>query len=341
MTLSIAMTAPGGVDVLEPVQAELPPPRAGEVRLRQTAIGVNFVDIYQRTGLYPVPSMPAVLGVEGAGVVEAVGPHVKALRSGDRVAYAGMPLGGYAEARNLPESRLVRIPDSVDDKTAAAAMLRGITAHMLLYRVSPLREGMVVLVHAAAGGLGLILTQWAKRLGATVIGTVGSPDKAELGRSHGLDHAILYRDTDFVAEVRRLTDGAGVDIAYDGVGGETLTRTLDAMKPFGTIISVGQASGSLPSIALGELGPRRSLSIARPSSFAYANDPTSYTAATAALFKELGRGLKIKIGAEFPLIEAAKAQRRNPSSSWAQRSGRYCCGHERGGDKPPAAHQDL
>ncbi|MFB9268518.1 quinone oxidoreductase [Bradyrhizobium erythrophlei] len=302
------MTAPGGVDVLKPVRAELPAPAANEVRLRQAAIGVNFVDIYQRTGLYPVPGMPAVLGIEGAGVVESVGADVTTLRSGDRVAYAGLPLGGYAEARNIAASRLVRIPDGIDDRTAAAAMLRGITAHMLLDRVCPIRQGMVLLVHAAAGGLGLILTQWAKHLGATVIGTAGSRDKAELGRSYGLDHAILYRETDFVAEVRRLTDGAGVDIAYDGVGGETLTRTLDAMKPFGTVISIGQASGSLPAVTLGELGPRRSLALARPSSFAYANDPKSYARATAALFEQLGRGLKIKIGAEFPLAEAAHAQ---------------------------------
>ncbi|WP_375780660.1 quinone oxidoreductase [Bradyrhizobium sp. ma5] len=304
------MTAPGGVDVLKPVRADLPRPAADEVRLRQTAIGVNFVDIYQRMGLYPVPGMPAVLGVEGAGVVEAVGTEVKAFRIGDRVAYAGLPLGGYAEARNLPTSRLVRIPDGIDDQTAAAAMLRGITAHMLLDRVCPVRQGMVVLVHAAAGGLGLILTQWAKRLGATVIGTVGSFDKAELARSHGLDHAILYRETDFVAEVRRLTNGTGVDIAYDGVGGETLTRTLDAMKPFGTVISVGQAGGSLPAIALGELGPRRSLSLARPSFLAYAGDPKSYARATAALFEQLGRGLKIKIGAELALSDAATAHLR-------------------------------
>jgi NADPH:quinone reductase len=308
MTLSIAMTAPGGVDVLKPVHADLPPPGGGEVRLRQTAIGVNFVDIYQRMGLYPVPGVPAVLGVEGVGIVEAVGAGVEAFRSGDRVAYAGLPIGGYAEARNIPASRLVRIPDDIDDRRAAAAMLRGITAHMLLYRVCPVHEGMVALVHAAAGGLGLILTQWAKRLGATVIGTVGSASKADLARSHGLDHAVLYREADFVTEVRRLTDGAGVDVAYDGVGGETLTRTLDAMKPFGTVISVGQASGSLPNIQLGDLGPRRSLSLARPSILAYANDPKSYALAAGALFDELGRGLKIEIGAELPLIDAAKAQ---------------------------------
>ena len=308
MPLSIAMTASGGVDVLKPVRAELPAPGATEVRLRQTAIGVNFVDIYQRLGLYPVPGMPAVLGVEGAGVVEAVGADVKILRSGDRVAYAGLPIGGYAEIRNIPANRLVRIPDGIDDRIAAAAMLRGITAHMLLDRICPVRPGMVVLVHAAAGGLGLILTQWAKRLGATMIGTVGSSEKGELARSHGLDHVILYRDKDFVAEVRRLTNGAGVDVAYDGIGGETLTRTLDAVKAFGMVISIGQASGSLPSIALGELGPRRSLSLARPSVFAYANDQEFYARATTAVLEVLGDGLKIKIGAEFPLAEAANAQ---------------------------------
>jgi NADPH2:quinone reductase len=308
MSLSIAMTAPGGVDVLRAVRSDLAPPATDEVRLRQTAIGVNFVDIYQRSGLYPVPAMPAVLGIEGVGVVEATGAGVTTLRTGDRVAYAGLPIGGYAEARNIPASRLVRIPDGIDDRTAAAAMLRGLTAHMLLDRVQQLRPGMVVLVHAAAGGLGLILTQWAKQLGATVIGTVGSQEKAELALSYGLDHAILYRQMDFVSEVRRLTDGAGVDIAYDGVGGETLTRTLDAMKPFGTIASMGQASGSLPAIALGDLGPRRSLALARPSSFAYANDLKAYALATTSLFEQIARGLKIKIGAEFALTEAAHAQ---------------------------------
>jgi NADPH:quinone reductase len=307
MTLSIAMTAAGGVEVLKPVRSDVPPPADHEVRLLQTAIGVNFVDIYHRLGLYPVPSTPAVLGVEGAGIVEVIGSDVKTLRAGDRVAYAGLPVGGYAEARNLPAGRLVRIPDGVDDQTAAAAMLRGITAHMLLYRVCAVGPGTVVLVHAAAGGLGLILAQWAKRRGATVIGTVGSHEKAELVKSHGVDHALLYRETDFVAEVRRLTNGLGADVAIDGVGGDTLTRTLDAVKPFGVIASIGQASGTLPTLALTDLGPRRSLSIARPSVFAYANTD-AYSEAATALFEELGRGLKIKIGAEFPLIDAAKAQ---------------------------------
>jgi NADPH:quinone reductase len=308
MALSIAMTGPGGVDVLVPTQTNLADPGAGEVRLRHTAIGVNFVDIYQRTGIYPVSTLPAVLGVEGAGVVEAIGPDVTTVRTGQRVGYAGLPIGGYAEERNIPASRVVHIPDGIADRTAAAAMMRGITAHMLLHRVYPVRAGTTVLVHSAAGGLGLILTQWAKRLGATVIGTAGSQAKADLALSRGLDHAVLYRESDFVAEVRRLTDGAGVDVAYDGVGGDTLLRTLDAVRPFGMVVSVGQASGSLPALPLTELGPRRSLSLARPSVLAYANDPVAYAAGAQAVFDELRRDLAVEIGAEVPLIEAAKAQ---------------------------------
>jgi NADPH:quinone reductase len=308
MSLSISMSGPGGIEVLKPVRCELSDPGPGEVRLRQTAIGVNFVDIYQRTGLYPVPGLPAVLGVEAAGVVETVGDGVSSLRNGDRVAYAGPPIGGYAEARNIAADRLVPIPEGIDDRTAAAAMLRGITAHMLLFQVAPVHPGSTVLVHAAAGGLGLILTQWAKRLGATVIGTAGSRAKADLALNHGLDHVILYRDVDFVAEVRRLTDGRGVDVAFDGVGGETLLRTLDAMRPFGTVVSLGQASGSLPMISLTDLGPRRSLSLARPSIFAYSAIKEFYTPAMNAVFAELTRGLRVQIGAEFPLTDAGRAQ---------------------------------
>ncbi len=308
MTLSIAMTIPGGPEVLKAIITEVPAPQPGEVRLHQTAIGVNFVDIYHRTGLYPVPDLPAVLGVEGAGIVEAVGPGVETLRIGDRVAYAGMPVGGYAQTRNIAASRLVRIPGEISERTAAAAMLRGITAHMLLHRVYPVGRGTTVLVHAAAGGLGLIMTQWAKRLGATVIGTVGSPAKADLALSRGLDHAILYRSTDFVAEVRRLTDGAGVHVAYDGIGADTFMRTLDAVRLFGTVASIGQAGGPLPTFPLTELGPRRSLAVARPSVFAYSNDPATYAAATQALFDELISGLVVEIGAEFTLAAAAEAQ---------------------------------
>jgi NADPH2:quinone reductase len=310
MTRIVRMAATGGPEVLVAAEAELPPPAAGEVRIRHIAAGVNFVDVYQRTGLYAVPALPAVLGVDGAGVVEALGADVTDLAVGAHVAYAGLPAGGYAEARNIPRARLVRIPEGIDDRIAAAAMLRGITAHMLLTRVHPVGKGTTMLVHAAAGGLGLILTQWAKSLGATVIGTVGSPAKAELARAAGLDHAILYRDADFAAETRRLTGGRGVDVAYDGIGGDTLLRTLDAVSLFGTVVSVGQAAGTLPQIPLTELGPRRSIALARPSVFAYANDAAAYAAATDALFGQLAAGLKVSIGMELDLAQAAEAHMR-------------------------------
>jgi NADPH2:quinone reductase len=200
----------------------------------------------------------------------------------------------------------VPIPEGISDRIAAAAMLRGLTAHMLLHRVYPVRSGTVVLVHAAAGGLGLSVTQWAKRLGATVIGTVSSREKADLALARGLDHAILYREMDFVAEVRRLTSGEGVDVAIDGVGGDTLMRTLDAVRRFGTVISVGQAGGPIPPISVEELGPRRSLSLARPSIFAYAGDLASYRPAAEALFRELAAGLVVEAAKAQSLLEAGK-----------------------------------
>jgi NADPH2:quinone reductase len=308
MTHVIRMHEAGGPEVLVSADMELSEPGPGEVLLRQSAIGLNYVDIYHRTGLYPLP-LPAIPGVEGAGVIEALGPGVSDLAVGDRVAYAGLPAGAYAEARIIAAARLVRLPDAISDRTASAMMLRGITAHMLLHRVCRVAPGDAVLVHAAAGGLGLVLTQWAKRLGATVIGTVGSREKAETARAHGLDHAILYREADFVAEVRRLTGGRGVQVAYDGIGGDTLTRTLDCVQPFGVVASVGQAGAPLPKIEVADLGPRRSLSLARPSVFAYAADLVSYRRAARDLIAEVEAGMRIEIGATFPLAEAARAHR--------------------------------
>lgn len=307
MVAAIVMERPGGPEVLRSVHLELAPPAPGEVQVRHAAIGVNFVDIYHRTGLYPLPSLPAVPGVEGAGRIEAVGAGVTGLAVGDRVAYAGLPAGGYAERRNLPASRVVRLPDAIPERVAAAAMLRGLTAHMLLHRVLPLRAGQSVLIHAAAGGLGLFLTQWAKLLGLRTIGTVGSSAKAELARAHGLDHAVLYREGDFVAAVRDLTGGQGVDAAIDGIGGDTLLRTLDCVRPFGTVASVGQAGGPIAPLAVSELGPRRSLALARPSVFAYANDPQAYAEGVAALFHVLERGVDVSVGAEYDLADAASA----------------------------------
>lgn len=309
MTRVVMLKTTGGPEVLAIAEVELPPPGAGEVRIRHSAIGVNFVDTYHRTGLYPMPADCAVPGVEGAGMVETVGAGVDGFAVGDRVAYAGLPVGGYAEARNIPAKRLVPLPDDISESTAAAAMLRGLTAHMLLTQVYPVSAGSTVLVHAAAGGLGLILTQWAKSLGARVIGTVGSCEKAEIASAMGLDYPVLYRETDFVDEVRRLTDGAGVDVAFDGIGCDTLLRTLDAVRPFGTVASIGQASGSLPDLSPVDLGPRRSIALARPSVFAYANDPEFYRVASRELFRQIASGMRVTVGAEFALEEAATAHR--------------------------------
>lgn len=307
MVRVIEMEQTGGPDTLHLAERDLAAPDPGEVRLRQAAVGVNFVDIYHRTGLYPLPAWPAVPGIEGAGIVEAVGEGVEALKAGDRVAYMGLPVGGYAEARLMPAERLIRLPDAISLEIASAAMARGVTAHMLLHKVYPVGPGTTLLVHAAAGGLGLILVQWAKALGATVFGTVGSREKAELATSHGLDHAILYRETDFAAALRALTDG-GVDYVIDGIGGDNLRKNFDCTRQFGTIASIGEAGGSIPHIDVFELGPRRALTLARPSVIAYSADQQSYRAAAAAVFEQLAAGLHIEISARFPLEDARQAQ---------------------------------
>jgi len=228
----------GGPEELQVERLALAPPGEGEVRVRQLAAGVNFLDVYHRSGAYPLAALPAVIGVEGVGIVEALGPGVQGLAVGQRIAYAGQP-GAYAAARNLRAGYAVALPDAVSDQAAAGALLRGITAHLLFAHVRPLREGDTVLVHAAAGGLGLVLVQWAKALGARVIGTVGSPAKAELALAHGLDRAVLYRGEDFVAAARGFSDGRGVDFAIDGIGGPTLLRSFDAVRPFGMAASIG------------------------------------------------------------------------------------------------------
>lgn len=309
MFQTVRLQHTGGPEALQTELLPPPLPGPGQAQIRQTWAGVNFVDIYHRCGLYPLPELPAALGVEAVGTIEAVGEGVAGLRIGQRVAWAGLPVGGYAQQRVIAAERLLPLPDTISDQTAAAAMLRGITAHMLLHQVWPVHPGDTVLVHAAAGGLGMILTQWAKRLGATVIGTVGNEAKAELALAGGLDHAIIHRKEDFICGVRRLTGGAGVDVAFDGVGGATLLKTLDCVRPFGLVASIGQASGALPQVALTDLGPKRSLALARPSVFAYAADLPSYRAAAAALFDQLQDGLKVSVGAQYPLCAAQAAHR--------------------------------
>jgi NADPH:quinone reductase-like Zn-dependent oxidoreductase len=287
----------------------VPAPGEGEVRIRHAAIGVNFVDVYHRTGLYRLPGLPATLGAEGAGVVEAVGPGVTRLAVGQRVAYAGAPVGSYAAARNLPAARAVALPDSVSFEAAAGGMLRGITAHMLFAYVRKLQAGDTVLVHAAAGGLGLILVQWAKTLGARVIGTVGSAAKAELALANGLDRAVLYREEDFVAAAREFTDGEGVHFAIDGIGGETLRRTFDAVRPYGMAASIGQVAGETGLIDPSEIGPYRSIAFSRPGVFRFMHDLERYHEGARATLGQLAAGMRVKIGQELPLAEAAEAHR--------------------------------
>lgn len=308
MDLMIRMTGPGGADRLEAVPCAPQHPNEGEIRIRHDAIGVNFIDIYFRSGLYPLPAYPAVLGVEGAGIVEAVGSCVAGLTVGDRIAYAGAPVGAYATTRLLPQARALRLPDGISKHLAAASMLRGLTAHMLLKHIYRVRPETTLLVHAAAGGLGAMLVRWAKHLGATVVGTAGSPEKAKMAIAHGADHVIVGRDADIEKEVRARTNGSGVNYAIDGIGGDMLQRTLACVRPFGVVASIGQAAGSIPPLSVEALGPRRSISLARPSVMAYSADPALYKTAAADLFAAMARGIVPEIGAEYPLSQAAQAQ---------------------------------
>ena len=270
----------------------------------------NFIDVYHRTGLYPVPSLPAVLGMEAAGVVEAVGPGVTGLKTGDRVAYGGGPLGAYAEARLIPADRVVKLPDAIPDKTAAAMMLQGMTAHYLLRRTYRVKAGETILIHAAAGGVGLIACQWAKALGVTVIGTVGSPEKAELARAHGCDHPVLYRSEDFVARVKEITRGEGVPVVYDSVGKDTFLRSLDCLRPLGMMVLFGQSSGPVPPIDLGLLAQKGSLYVTRPTLMVYVAKRPDLEAAATELFQVVTEGkVKIEVNQTYPLKDTARAHR--------------------------------
>lgn len=305
MDIVVRMTATGGPERLAVIEHSPETPGATEVRIRHHAIGVNFIDIYQRQGLYPLP-LPAVLGVEGAGIVEAVGEAVDGLSIGDRIVYAGAT-GGYATTRLLPAWRAIRLPDAISTKVAAASMLRGLTAHMLLTRIHAVGPETVLLVHAAAGGLGSVLTRWASRIGATVIATVGSAEKAELARRNGAAHVIVGRDADIVGAVAELTDRRGVDYAIDGIGGDVLLRTLACVRRFGTVASVGQAAGAIPPIDVEAIGPVRSLSLSRPSVMGYAADPHVYRAAADEVLLAIADGIRCDVGGEYPLGEAGRA----------------------------------
>jgi NADPH2:quinone reductase len=304
---AVRFDATGGPDVLHLADVPTPEPGRGEIRIRQAAVGVNFIDTYHRTGLYPVP-LPSGLGQEGAGVVEAIGDDVSRFKVGDRAAYALASIGAYAEAKVVPADRAVRLPDNIDFETAAAALLKGMTAEFLLRRAYAVRAGEAVLVHAAAGGVGQILVQWAKALGALVIGTAGSPDKAAQARELGADHVILYRDQDVAAEVRRITAGAGVAVAYDSVGKDTFEGTLASLARRGLFVSFGNASGPPPPVEARRLSQAGSLFFTRPTLGDYIATVDELDASANAVFEMITAGkAKIKIGQAFPLAEARQA----------------------------------
>lgn len=298
----------GGPEVLRHEEVELGTPGPGEVLLRQTAVGLNFIDVYHRTGLYPL-DLPATLGREAAGVVEEVGPEVSGFSVGDRAAYALVP-GAYADARLIPAARLVRLPDTIDERVAAGMMLKGLTAHYLLRRTYRVRAGETILVHAAAGGVGLILCQWARHLGATVIGTVGSEEKAGLAEAHGCHHTVRYDREDFVERVRERTGGRGVGVVYDSVGRSTFLRSLDCLAPLGTMVSFGQSSGAVEPFPIGQLAQKGSLFLTRPTLATYIAERAELESAAEELFAVVASGaVRIDVRRTYPLDEVARAHR--------------------------------
>lgn len=304
--LAIRAARAGGPEVLEAVDIPMPEPRPGQILVRLRAIGLNFIDTYQRSGLYPM-RYPAVLGQEGAGVIEAVGEGVTRFHAGDRVAYTGQT-GAYAEFQAIPADRAVRLPNAVSDEIAAASLLKGMTAEYLLRRTHKVQAGETILVHAAAGGVGLILVQWAKALGATVIGTVGSPEKAELARRHGCDHIIFYRHDDVAAKVRELTAGAGVPVAYDSVGKDTFDGTLASLARRGLFVSFGNASGPAPAFEPGRLMRAGSVFFTRPSLADYTVTAAELDESSGALFAMITGGkLTIEIRQRFKLADTRAA----------------------------------
>jgi NADPH2:quinone reductase len=307
MTKAIRMNRVGGPEVMELVDVELGPPGPGEAQVRHEAIGLNFIDVYFRTGLYPQP-LPGALGMEGAGVVEAVGEGVTEVQVGDRVAYAGRPIGAYAQARNMPAAQLLVLPEKIGFDTAAAMMLQGLTVQYLFHRTVPLKAGDTILFHAAAGGVGLIACQWARVMGVTLIGTVGSEEKAALATEHGAHHVINYNKENFTERVKEITGGKGVSAVYDSIGKDTFIGSLDCLQPLGTMVSFGNASGPVPPFSLSELANRGSLFITRPSLMAYMAKREDLEAAAKSLFGVVSSGeVKIDIRQRYALADVAQA----------------------------------
>jgi NADPH:quinone reductase len=307
MDRAIRLRRPGGVEELETIDLELAAPAAGEITIRHLAIGVNFIDVYHRTGAYPLAE-PAIPGVEGVGVVTALGPGVAGLSIDQTIVYAG-EVGAYASSRRLPAWRAIPLPVSILPETAAASFVRGLTCDMLTTKVFRPVPGATALVHSAAGGLGEMLTKWLTRQGVQVIGAVGSEPKARIARAAGAAEVIVGRQADFAREVMAFTGGVGVDFAVDGVGGPTLAKTLLCVRPFGTVASIGQAGGPIPPLNVADIGPRRSLLFARPSVMAYMGDRDAYREGAERVLKALDAGVVASVAATFPLDEAGLAQR--------------------------------
>lgn len=311
MAMQIRVGRHGGPEVLERAEVEVGAPGPGQIRLRHTAIGLNFIDTYFRSGLYPPPAgLPLVPGLEAAGVVEAIGEGVAGLKVGQRVAYGTGPLGAYSTERLISAEKVIALPDAIGDETAAAMMLKGLTAQYLLRQTYVVKPGDTILFHAAAGGVGLIACQWAKHLGATVIGTAGSREKAELAKAHGCDHVILYRDEDVPAKVKELTGGKGVPVVYDGVGKDTFVMSLDCLQRRGLMVSFGNASGSVTGVDLGILSTKGSLYVTRPTIAGYTTTRQELEAAARDVVDVVGKGaVKIEVNQRFPLADAAEAHR--------------------------------
>lgn len=307
MTQAIRIHEQGGPDVMKWETVDVPAPGPGQISVTHKAVGLNYIDCYHRSGLYPLP-MPAGIGMEGAGVVDAVGNGVSDLAVGDRVAYAAGPPGSYAEQRVIEADKVVKLPDSISDETAAAMMLQGMTAEYLIRRTYAVKPGDTVLFHAAAGGVGLIACQWLKQLGATVIGTVGSDEKAEIAKAHGCDHTIVYTRENFPDRVREITDGKGVPVVYDSIGKDTYLGTLDCLAPLGLFVSFGNASGPISSFDVGLLA-KGSYFLTRPSLGSYNGTKAQIDGSSAALFDAVNKGLKIEINQRYALKDASQAHR--------------------------------
>ena len=306
MTHAIVIHKQGGPEEMRWEEVDVGAPGPGQVRLKQTAVGLNYIDCYHRSGLYPL-EMPSGIGMEAAGIVEAVGDGVSDLAVGDRVAYAGPPPGSYAQERNMAAGTVVKLPDSIDDETAAAMMLQGMTSQYLIRTTHRVQAGETVLFHAAAGGVGLIACQWLKQLGATVIGTVGSDEKAELAKAHGCDHTIVYTRENFVDRVKEITDGAGVPVVYDSVGADTYPGSLDCLAPLGLFVSFGNASGPITNFDPGLLAAKGSLFFTRPTLMTYTAKREDLVASANDLFDAVTKGVKIEIHQRYALKDAAQA----------------------------------